>query len=73
MVLGITAALVLVGLQIVAMAQAYQCLMQIEINTRYAAPAVPPVPDVAHTTASAQGLTVCLSNLHGQPSRRRIC
>lgn len=40
---AITVSLIFAGLQIIAMAQVYQCLMQIEINTRpeQALPAIP--------------------------------
>lgn len=47
MVAAIVAGLLFLGLQIIAMAQVYQCLMQIGINTCYAAPAAPPAPEVA--------------------------
>jgi hypothetical protein len=33
--LGIAAGLLFLGLQMIAMAQVFQCLMQIEINTRH--------------------------------------
>ena len=46
LVVAIVVGLIIAGLQIIAMAQVYQCLMQIEINTRHEQPESPTPPQV---------------------------
>jgi len=52
---AIVVGLIIAGLQIIAMAQVYQCLMQIETNTRHASSAASLPPEVAHTTFTITG------------------
>ena len=53
--LAVGAGVIFFGLQIIAMAQVFQCLMQIETNTRHANSAASLSPEVAPTKFTITG------------------